>query len=153
MAIERAIAHDISSGYADDSFEWYNSQDGRLRVWQVREGFRSLTELNKIALLGFINNLSISECGGCGWVVAGLGQEHRLGRWLRDKTAKNKLEVMNIPYVGPAPPGWAAHGGGRDGDALHQQLRLKGLKHKHRRDNSFYEANPTEPNCHLFSSP
>ena len=66
MAIERAIAHDISSGYADDSFEWYNSQDGRLRVWQVREGFRSLTELNKIALLGFINNLSISECGGAG---------------------------------------------------------------------------------------
>ena len=75
MAIERAIAHDISSGYADDSFECYNSQDGRLRVWQVREGFRSLTELNKIALVGFINNLSISECGGCGWVVAGLGQE------------------------------------------------------------------------------
>ena len=116
----RAIARDI---YLP---EWYNSQDGWLRIWQVGEGFRSLTELSKIAVLGFINNLRISECRG--WVLAGLGQEHRLGRWWRDKTAKNKLEVMNIPHVEPAPPGRAAHGGG--------QLRLKGLKHKHRRDNS-----------------
>ena len=49
----RAIARDI---YLP---EWYNSQDGWLRIWQVGEGFRSLTELSKIAVLGFINNLRL----------------------------------------------------------------------------------------------
>ena len=44
--------------------------------------------------------LSISKCGG--WVVAKPGQEHRLGRWWRDKMAKNELAMMNIPYVEPA---------------------------------------------------
>ena len=47
------------------------SRDGWLRVWQVGEGFRSLTELNKIAVLGLTNSLSISECGG--WAA---------GQWL-----------------------------------------------------------------------
>ena len=53
-------------------------RDGWLRVWQVGDGFRNLNELNKIAVSGFINSLSISRCGG--WVVAGLGQKHRLGQ-------------------------------------------------------------------------
>ena len=44
---------------------------------------------------GFVNSLSISGCGG--WIVAGVGQEHRLGRWWRDKEAKNKLVIIKVP--------------------------------------------------------
>ena len=29
--------------------------------------------------------------------MAGVGQEHRLGRWCSDKTAKNKLVVIKVP--------------------------------------------------------
>lgn len=71
------------------------SRDGWLRVWSVGENFRSIKEVHKIQLAGFINSLDISPCGG--WVVAGLGQEHRLGRWWRDKAARNKLAVIRVP--------------------------------------------------------
>ena len=71
------------------------SRDGWVRVWKVGEGFRSITEVHKVAVSGFVNSLAISGCGG--WVVAGVGQEHRLGRWWRDKAAKNKVVIIKVP--------------------------------------------------------
>ena len=73
------------------------SRDGWLRVWSVGENFRSIKEVHKVQLAGFINSLDISQCGG--WIVAGLGQEHRLGRWWRDKQARNKLAVIRVPQL------------------------------------------------------
>ena len=73
------------------------SRDGWLRIWKVGEAFRSITEVHKVQLAGFINSLDISQCGG--WIVAGLGQEHRLGRWWRDKQARNKLAVIRVPQL------------------------------------------------------
>ena len=73
------------------------SRDGWLRVWSVGEAFRSIKEVHKVRLAGFINSLDISPCGE--WIVAGLGQEHRLGRWWRDKKAKNKLAVIRVPQL------------------------------------------------------
>ena len=70
------------------------SRDGWLRVWRVGEGFRSIKEVHKVQLNGFINSLEMSACGG--WIVAGLGQEHRLGRWWRDKKARNKLAIIRV---------------------------------------------------------
>ena len=64
-------------------------------MWQVGEGFRSIKEVHKIPVKGFVNSLSLSGCGG--WLVAGVGQEHRLGRWWRHKEAKNKLVIIEIP--------------------------------------------------------
>ena len=75
------------------------SRDGWLRVWRVGEGFRSLEEVSKVQVAGFVNSLDVSPCGG--WIVAGLGQEHRLGRWWRDKGAKNKLAVIRVPSSSP----------------------------------------------------
>ena len=66
------------------------------------EGFRSLQEVHKLQLSGFINSLDISPCGG--WIVAGLGQEHRLGRWWSDKTARNKLAVIRVNSQDVNPP-------------------------------------------------
>jgi len=73
------------------------SRDGWIRVWQVGEGFRSIKEVHKIEVAGFVNSLAISQCGG--WVVAGVGQEHKLGRWWRDKTARNKVVVIKVPEL------------------------------------------------------
>merc|ERR1712107_561559 len=71
------------------------SRDGKIRVWQVGPGFRSIKEVHSVEVKGFVNSLSISGCGG--WIVAGVGQEHRLLRWWRDKEAKNKLVIIKVP--------------------------------------------------------
>jgi len=75
------------------------SRDGWVRVWKVGEGFRSITEVHKVAVAGFVNSLEISACGL--WIVAGVGQEHKLGRWWRDKGAKNKVVIIKVPDKEP----------------------------------------------------
>jgi len=70
------------------------SRDGWIRVWKVGMGYKTLVEVQKIKMAGFINSLAISADGG--YLVAGLGQEHRLGRWWRDKSAKNKIAVIKL---------------------------------------------------------
>ena len=47
---------------------------------------------------GFINDLRFSEDGK--YLIAAVGQEHKLGRWSNKKSAKNstviiKLEILN----------------------------------------------------------
>ena len=74
------------------------SRDGWVRVWRVGEGFRSIKEVHKVEVRGFVNSLAISPSGQ--WIVAGVGQEHRLGRWWSDKAAKNKLVVIKVPDLG-----------------------------------------------------
>ena len=49
------------------------SRDGWVRVWRVGEGFRSVKEVHKVEVRGFVNSLAISPSGG--WIVAGVGQE------------------------------------------------------------------------------
>ena len=71
------------------------SRDGYIGIWAVGEGFRSLKQVGQVSLSGFVNCLSISACGG--WLVAGVGQEHRLGRWWRDSSVKNRLHTVAIP--------------------------------------------------------
>merc|ERR1712083_1253969 len=72
------------------------SRDGLVRIWAVGEGFRSLKQVGQISLKGFVNCLAISGCGG--WLIAGVGQEHRLGRWWRDSSVKNRLYTLAIPH-------------------------------------------------------
>jgi len=72
------------------------SRDGYIRIWQVGEGFRSIKQVHSVEVGGFVNSLSISSCGK--WIVAGIGQEHKLGRWWRDKAAKNKVAIIKIAH-------------------------------------------------------
>ena len=44
---------------------------------------------------GFVNGLEFSQDGD--FIVAGIGQEHRLGRWWRRKDSKNS--VLCIPLL------------------------------------------------------
>ena len=56
---------------------------------------RSIAEVSQIPMPGFVNSLDFSQNGPL-VLVAGLGQEHRLGRWWRDKKAKNKLAIIHL---------------------------------------------------------
>ncbi|XP_063797434.1 U3 small nucleolar RNA-interacting protein 2 isoform X1 [Pseudophryne corroboree] len=70
------------------------SDDGCVRLWQCGEAFRSLHPLCTIPLVGFVNSLQFSSSAD--FLVAGVGQEHRLGRWWRLKEAKNGLYIIPL---------------------------------------------------------
>lgn len=53
------------------------------------------------AQVGFINSLKFSSSGD--FLVAGVGQEHRLGRWWRIKEARNSVCIIPLRRV-PVPP-------------------------------------------------
>ncbi|XP_070559278.1 U3 small nucleolar RNA-interacting protein 2-like isoform X2 [Ptychodera flava] len=70
------------------------SRDSSIRVWQCGEHFKSLQPLFQIPVVGFVNALQFSSDGS--FLVAGVGQEHRLGRWWRLKEAKNSIVVIKL---------------------------------------------------------
>ncbi|XP_067417267.1 LOW QUALITY PROTEIN: U3 small nucleolar RNA-interacting protein 2 [Emydura macquarii macquarii] len=70
------------------------SHGASVRLWKCGEGFRRLERLFDIPLIGFVNSLKFSHAGD--FLVAGLGQEHRLGRWWRIKEAKNSICIIPL---------------------------------------------------------
>lgn len=44
---------------------------------------------------GFVNGLAVSSTGK--FLVAAVGQEHRLGRWEHNKKARNEICVVRLP--------------------------------------------------------
>ncbi|KAJ8259793.1 hypothetical protein GJAV_G00173520 [Gymnothorax javanicus] len=70
------------------------SHNSKVQLWQCGEGFRSLRPLFSVAVPGFVNCLKFSSSGS--FLVAGVGQEHRLGRWWRIKEAKNGLYIIPL---------------------------------------------------------
>lgn len=70
------------------------SEDGFIRLWKCGENFRSLTQLMSIPARGFVNSLAFTSDGTM--LIAGMGQEHRLGRWWRDASAKNEILVVPL---------------------------------------------------------
>lgn len=74
--------------------------DGVIRLWQVAgergvAGRRSLKPLGGLPARGFVNGLQLGRSGQV--VVAAMGQEPRLGRWSRDRKAKNGLLIHRVP--------------------------------------------------------
>lgn len=70
------------------------SNNSKVQLWKCGEGFRNLKPLFSIPLTGFVNSLKFSNSGN--FLVAGVGQEHRLGRWWRIKEAKNGLYIIPL---------------------------------------------------------
>ncbi|XP_033334240.2 U3 small nuclear riboprotein factor 55K [Megalopta genalis] len=71
------------------------SRNGCIKLWQCGDSFKSLEPLFEIQLTGFINALYFTPDGT--ELIAGVGQEHRLGRWWRIPEAKNSIVI--IPLV------------------------------------------------------
>jgi ribosomal RNA-processing protein 9 len=70
------------------------SYDGYVRLWNVNASEnRTLTPHLVLPCDGFVNSLAMSTS----LVVAGTGQEHRLGRWWRTKGNINKIVVWRLP--------------------------------------------------------
>ncbi|XP_054072327.1 U3 small nucleolar RNA-interacting protein 2 [Rissa tridactyla] len=77
------------------------SHNASVKLWKCSEGFRKLEPLWDIPLVGFVNSLKFSSAGD--FLVAGVGQEHRLGRWWRIKKAKNSVCIIPLRQRDAAP--------------------------------------------------
>ncbi|GIY16177.1 u3 small nucleolar RNA-interacting protein 2 [Caerostris extrusa] len=69
------------------------SKDGFIRLWKRDDNKHSLVLISRIPVIGFVNSLKFSLSGK--YLVAGIGQEHRLGRWWRMKEAKNSIVLYS----------------------------------------------------------
>uniref|UniRef100_A0A0L8GPK9 Ribosomal RNA-processing protein 9 n=1 Tax=Octopus bimaculoides TaxID=37653 RepID=A0A0L8GPK9_OCTBM len=70
------------------------SKDGFLRFWKCGQGFKNLKSLFTVQIPGFINCIQFSKDGS--FVAAGVGQEHKSGRWWRIKEAKNAVCIIKL---------------------------------------------------------
>ncbi|GAB1602063.1 U3 small nucleolar RNA-interacting protein 2-like [Argonauta hians] len=70
------------------------SKDGYLRFWKCTPGFKALKTLFSIPMPGFINSIQFSKDGS--FVAAGVGQEHKSGRWWCIKEAKNAVCIVRL---------------------------------------------------------
>ncbi|XP_076236755.1 U3 small nuclear riboprotein factor 55K isoform X5 [Calliopsis andreniformis] len=70
------------------------SRNGVIRLWQCSDSFRSLNSLFDVNLTGFVNALLFTPDGT--ELIAGIGQEHRLGRWWRIPEAKNSIVIIPL---------------------------------------------------------
>lgn len=73
------------------------SSDGTIKLWRCEKAFRSILPIHEIKMPGFINSLKFSS--NCEFLVAGVGQEHRLGRWCRIKEANNSVCIIPLKKV------------------------------------------------------
>uniref|UniRef100_A0A1A9W189 Uncharacterized protein n=1 Tax=Glossina brevipalpis TaxID=37001 RepID=A0A1A9W189_9MUSC len=70
------------------------SCDGFIRLWQATDHYRKLKQILQIPVQGFVNALAFNQDGTK--LFAALGQEHRLGRWLRVAEAKNQIVIIDL---------------------------------------------------------
>ncbi|KAK6176732.1 hypothetical protein SNE40_014974 [Patella caerulea] len=70
------------------------SKDGCIRVWKVGRDMRFLHLLYTVPVKGFVNSMKFSNDGK--FLVAGVGQEHRLGRWWSIKEARNSVCIIPV---------------------------------------------------------
>ncbi|KAK2162370.1 hypothetical protein LSH36_100g12065 [Paralvinella palmiformis] len=70
------------------------SKDGSVRFWECSNNFKNLSQLFSVPVPGFINCLKFSSNGN--FLIAAVGQEHRMGRWWHLKQAKNCLYIIRL---------------------------------------------------------
>lgn len=74
--------------------KFLGSRNGVVKLWQCGEGFRSLNLLFEVKLVGFINALAFTPDGN--HLIAGVGTEHKNGRWWRIPEAKNAVVIIPL---------------------------------------------------------
>jgi len=70
------------------------SDSGCIKLWQVQTEERTVKEVNSIPVAGFVNGIAFSSSGS--FLVAAIGQEHKLGRWCRHHKAKNGIFIAPL---------------------------------------------------------
>ncbi|KAM7422730.1 hypothetical protein PAMA_010669 [Pampus argenteus] len=77
------------------------SHNSQVQLWKCGQNYRGLERLFSVPVSGFVNSLKFSSSGQ--FLVAGVGQEHRLGRWWRLKEAKNGIYIIPLKRKPPNP--------------------------------------------------
>ncbi|XP_049440555.1 U3 small nucleolar RNA-interacting protein 2 isoform X1 [Epinephelus fuscoguttatus] len=75
------------------------SHNSQVQLWKCGQNYRGLQPLFSVPVPGFVNSLKFSSSGQ--FLVAGVGQEHRLGRWWRLKDAKNGIYIIPLKRKPP----------------------------------------------------
>jgi ribosomal RNA-processing protein 9 len=70
------------------------SGTGEIRLWKLSDHKDSFTLLNIIPVPGIINCLQFSKSGK--YLIAGIGQEPRMGRWVRIPEARNGTAIIQL---------------------------------------------------------
>ncbi|XP_075966921.1 U3 small nucleolar RNA-interacting protein 2 isoform X1 [Anarhichas minor] len=77
------------------------SHNSQVQLWKCGQNYRKLEPLFSVPVSGFVNSLKFSSSGQ--FLVAGVGQEHRLGRWWRLKEARNGIYIIPLKRKLPNP--------------------------------------------------
>ncbi|KAG0208604.1 pre-rRNA processing protein [Mortierella sp. NVP41] len=74
------------------------SWDGTIRVWQIGKNMKNFSLLSTIPMIGVVNDLQLYQptLSKKTLLVAAVGQEHKLGRWLRIKEARNGMRIVEL---------------------------------------------------------
>ncbi|KAI9906314.1 hypothetical protein PsorP6_003799 [Peronosclerospora sorghi] len=105
------------------------SSDGQIRLWQADLQGRTINSVASIPLKGFVNALCFDLKAR--FLLAGVGQEHRLGRWEKVKV-KNGIAIIALPIIDGVEKEYNAgllQVDYRDSEALKGKfIRLKNVK-------------------------
>ncbi|TYI93254.1 hypothetical protein E1A91_D02G124500v1 [Gossypium mustelinum] len=71
--------------------------NGCVRLWAIETGRKDIQPLYDVPLMGFVNSLAFANSGQ--FLVAGVGQEPRLGRWGRLPTARNGVAIQPLKLL------------------------------------------------------
>lgn len=71
------------------------SSTGEIKFWKIDSNFQSFKQIKEIKMIGVINSLQFSKSGK--FLIAGVGQEHKLGRWISLKNSKNTTAIIELP--------------------------------------------------------
>ena len=67
-----------------------------MRLWRCESATRTFAPVAALPVPGFVNGLAFSRSGR--FLMAGVGQEHRLGRWFKAKApARNGVCFLPLP--------------------------------------------------------
>lgn len=71
--------------------------NGIVRLWAIEADSKGIQPLFELPLVGFVNSLAFAKSGQ--FLVAGVGQEPRLGRWGRIAAAQNGVYVHPLKLL------------------------------------------------------
>ncbi|XAR59362.1 hypothetical protein NMG60_11015178 [Bertholletia excelsa] len=71
--------------------------NGCIRLWGIENESKGIRPLFELPLVGFVNSLAFAKSGH--FLVSGVGQEPRLGRWGRIPDAQNGVAVHSLKIL------------------------------------------------------
>ncbi|KAJ6682763.1 U3 SMALL NUCLEOLAR RNA-INTERACTING PROTEIN 2 [Salix koriyanagi] len=71
--------------------------NGSVRLWAVEGAGKGIRPLHDLPLTGFVNSLAFAKSGK--FLLAGVGQEPRLGRWGHNSAARNGVAIQRLKLL------------------------------------------------------